>query len=106
MSKEVAVCKVEDLRPGEGKYFPVGDREIALFLLGGRKVLAIDNVCPHMGGNLAAGQVHNGVVTCPLHRWTFDLASGRCPEAPEVAVDTFAVDVRDGTVYVTIEESN
>ena len=35
--------------------------------------------CPHLGGDLARfGDLEAGVLTCTLHGWRFDLASGRC----------------------------
>jgi UDP-MurNAc hydroxylase len=35
--------------------------------------------CPHLRADLAsAGTVENGVLTCSLHDWKFDLATGRC----------------------------
>ena len=43
---------------------------------------ALDARCPHAGGPLADGIVADGCVTCPLHDWRFDLASGerRAPD--------------------------
>ena len=35
--------------------------------------------CPHLRADLAqAGTVENGILTCSLHDWKFDLATGRC----------------------------
>ncbi|MCF8540157.1 MAG: Rieske 2Fe-2S domain-containing protein [Aurantimicrobium sp.] len=35
--------------------------------------------CPHLRADLSkAGTVENGVLTCSLHDWKFDLATGRC----------------------------
>ena len=35
--------------------------------------------CPHLRADLSkAGTIENGVLTCSLHDWKFDLASGRC----------------------------
>jgi nitrite reductase/ring-hydroxylating ferredoxin subunit len=53
----------------------VDDRVIAVF----RHVgfwYAIDGMCSHQGGPLAAGQVRDGCVTCPWHGWQYDLATG------------------------------
>ncbi|MGH9078151.1 MAG: Rieske 2Fe-2S domain-containing protein [Acidimicrobiales bacterium] len=41
--------------------------------------------CPHLGGDLARfGEVAGGVLTCTLHGWRFDLATGRCLTAEGV----------------------
>ena len=34
------------------------------------------SVCPHMGGPLEQGRIQNGEVTCPWHRYRFDLSTG------------------------------
>jgi UDP-MurNAc hydroxylase len=35
--------------------------------------------CPHLRADLSkAGTIENGVLTCSLHDWKFDLATGRC----------------------------
>ena len=45
--------------------------------------------CPHLGGDLARfGEVEGGVLTCTLHGWRFDLASGRCLTAERTGLRT------------------
>lgn len=40
-------------------------------------IYAINNKCPHMGGNLAKGKLDGTVVTCPLHGSQFDVTNGK-----------------------------
>lgn len=44
--------------------------------------LAAEAFCPHMFGPLWEGTLGEGRVTCPWHRWTFDLETGRCVDSP------------------------
>ncbi|MGH3520109.1 MAG: Rieske 2Fe-2S domain-containing protein [Haloechinothrix sp.] len=37
--------------------------------------------CPHMGGNLADGQVKGNTIACPFHDWRWS-GNGRCAEIP------------------------
>jgi nitrite reductase (NADH) small subunit len=53
---------------------PFGD--IAVFRTGDGAVFALRDRCPHKQGPLSQGIVHGRSVTCPLHGWTIDLASG------------------------------
>ena len=53
---------------------PSGD--IAVFRTGDGQVFALRDRCPHKQGPLSQGMVHGRSVTCPLHGWTIDLASG------------------------------
>jgi len=53
--------------------------------------------CPHLGGDLARfGEASDGVLTCTLHGWRFDLASGRCLTADRFHLETGPVPPGDG----------
>jgi UDP-MurNAc hydroxylase len=40
---------------------------------------AMERYCPHRQADLSVfGEVEDGVLTCTLHGWQFDLASGEC----------------------------
>ncbi|ACZ43725.1 Rieske (2Fe-2S) domain protein [Thermobaculum terrenum ATCC BAA-798] len=40
--------------------------------------------CPHLKADLTRfGEVHDGILTCRLHGWQFDLATGRCLTSPD-----------------------
>jgi nitrite reductase (NADH) small subunit len=60
---------------------------IAVFRTEADEVFALDDRCPHKGGPLSQGIVHDRAVTCPLHNWVIDLATGqaRAPDAGRVA---------------------
>jgi UDP-MurNAc hydroxylase len=39
----------------------------------------IERFCPHRQADLTRfGEIDDGVLTCSLHHWQFDLATGRC----------------------------
>lgn len=43
--------------------------------------------CPHLGGDLARfGRVEDGVLTCTLHGWRFELSTGRCLNSEDVTL--------------------
>ncbi len=50
---------------------------------------AIDDLCPHMGASLGAGEVHDGAVLCPWHAWRFGLCDGAWRDNPKLKVDRF-----------------
>ena len=57
----------------------VGTRPIAVFRVGGRLV-AVDNVCRHVGNPIDDGIVEAGCLTCPWHGWRYDLRDRRAPD--------------------------
>ena len=101
----IRVTEIENIPLREGRAVQIGDREIAIFNLGGRFVAA-DNACPHRGGPLADGIVSGTHVVCPLHAYRVCLESGNVTK-PEVCikVDTFEVRVEAGVVMVDVDEA-
>jgi nitrite reductase (NADH) small subunit len=83
-----SLCELGELREGQGRYAEVGGFQLAVFLYRGQ-VYVIDNTCPHAGGNLAAGHVEEGCAVCPLHRWSFQLDSGKLEGSAAVMVQTY-----------------
>jgi nitrite reductase (NADH) small subunit len=83
-----SLCDLDELKEGEGKYAEVGGFRLAVFLHVGQ-VYVLDNYCPHAGGNLAAGWVHDGCAVCPWHSWPFRLDNGELRDSPGVKVTTY-----------------
>jgi nitrite reductase (NADH) small subunit len=95
--------KLDDFPVGESRCVPVKDAQVGLFRTGDG-LFAIDNFCPHRGAPLHDGFVTDGVVTCPWHQWQFQLADGICKNIPKVRVTTYPVEVRDGAIWVNLED--
>ncbi len=101
MSEFVTVARVGQICEGRGRRFVVGQREVALFLVGG-KYYALDDYCPHMGASLGSGEVHNGAVVCNQHLWAFRLEDGACLDVPRLTAETFEVRVEGDQIQVRI----
>lgn len=67
---------VSQLPPGNMKLIKSSGSDILVANAGG-KIYAIDNKCPHMGGNLSKGKLEGAIVTCPLHGTQIDVSSGK-----------------------------
>jgi nitrite reductase (NADH) small subunit len=55
---------------------------IAVFRTEGDAIFALDDKCPHRGGPLSQGIVHDRAVACPLHNWVISLETGEA-RAPD-----------------------
>ena len=73
---------------------------IAVFRTDEAEVFATSNTCPHRGGPLSEGIVHERKVTCPLHNRVFSLESGEAQGADEGRIVVYPVKVTDGRVLL------
>ena len=100
MSNYVTVAQVGSIPEGEGRTFTVGERLVAVFNHGG-EYFAIDDLCPHMGASLGAGEVDaDGTVTCPWHAWRFCVRDGTWADNSVLKVDAFDVRVEGDEIQV------
>jgi nitrite reductase (NADH) small subunit len=97
----VAVCRLEEVPEGRGLSAEVDGLRIAVFKDGGQ-VFALSGRCPHENGSMGHGWVEEGEAVCPLHRWRFRLASGRCTTVRGASLHRFACEVREGQVWVAV----
>ncbi|MFV0490532.1 MAG: nitrite reductase small subunit NirD [Pseudorhodobacter sp.] len=73
---------------------------IALFRTAEAEVFAASNTCPHKGGPLSEGIVHDQKVTCPLHNWVFDLNTGEAEGTDDGRIATYPVRVEAGRILI------
>jgi toluene monooxygenase system ferredoxin subunit len=87
---------------------------MAAFFLEGREVLivrdargtlhAMDGLCPHEESPLVDGDFDGAVLTCLMHMWSFDIATGRAINPPGCRLARYAVMAEDDGIFVDIEE--
>lgn len=100
MSNWIAVGQLADIPAQGSRIVELEGRRIALFRTVDDQVHALIDRCPHKGGQLSQGMVCGGRVTCPLHNWQIELASGEAV-APDVGkARTLPVRVEAGVLYV------
>ncbi|MCA9232536.1 MAG: Rieske (2Fe-2S) protein [Planctomycetales bacterium] len=105
MPKYVTVAKVGAVPIGQGATFPLGDRLVAIFNRDGT-YFAIDDLCPHMGASLGAGELDEaGIVTCPWHAWRFDVCNGIWCDNPRLSIDSFPVRIEGDEIQVQLPEA-
>ncbi len=103
MSEFVTVAKVGSIPEGRGATVVVDGRLVALFYADGQ-YYAIDDLCPHMGASLGAGEVYDGLVSCPWHAWRFKVCDGTWADNPKLKVDRFDVRVVGDDIQVRAPE--
>ncbi len=84
-----------------------------LFELRGEKIVitrtskgyfAVQDRCPHNGASLSKGFCSkNNEIICPLHRYSFDLQSGRSTSGGSYALKTYPIEIKADGVYLGIK---
>ncbi len=101
---EERVASTQDLSDGQMTTVLVGGKKVLLARVAGR-FYATAARCPHWGGALPEGTLHETHLLCPLHQGTFDVRSGDLLEPPPLdGIAAFRVRVDGPDVYVDRSE--
>lgn len=73
---------------------------VAVFRTAEEEVFATSNTCPHRGGPLSEGIVHDRKVTCPLHNLVFSLETGEAQGTDEGRIATYPVRIKEGRILI------
>jgi nitrite reductase/ring-hydroxylating ferredoxin subunit len=112
------VARVDEIPPGGRKIVRLEGREVGVFNLNG-DFHALKSSCPHQGARVCLGKIvgtalpsgvyefrygrEGQILRCPWHEWEYDIATGEAVHDPAVRVKTYAVEVTDDQVVVTID---
>lgn len=102
MNNWTKVVAVEDVPRLGARIIRTDTMDIALFRTASDDIFALKDHCPHKGGPLSQGIVHDKTVTCPLHNWKIDLASGEAQAPDQGCSHRFPVKVENGVIYIQL----
>lgn len=101
----IVVAQIDEIEAGAAKEVLARGRILAIFRTE-NGWFALDGICPHQGGPLAEGQVHDGCVTCPWHGWQYELATGTHTVSGRPLAETFPIREREGNVEVQLKRES
>jgi phenylpropionate dioxygenase-like ring-hydroxylating dioxygenase large terminal subunit len=81
-------------------------KEYLVYRNANNELIAMKNVCPHMGARLSDGEIKEGRVVCPFHKWEFG-SDGQCESNPftgcrikNAKSTTYPITERHGLVFI------
>jgi nitrite reductase (NADH) small subunit len=103
MSNWIDIVSLDDIPRLGSRVIRTDTMDVALFRTRDDQVFALRDTCPHKGGPLSQGIVHGTSVTCPLHNWKIDLATGRALGPDEGCTNVFDTRVENGRVLLALK---
>ncbi|MCB1789313.1 MAG: nitrite reductase small subunit NirD [Gammaproteobacteria bacterium] len=100
MSNWIDIAALEDIPQLGARVIKTDTVDIAVFRTASDQVFALKDECPHRKGPLSQGIVHDTTVTCPLHNWKIDLASGQAKAPDEGCSRSYPVKIENGRVLL------
>ncbi|MCB1755944.1 MAG: nitrite reductase small subunit NirD [Gammaproteobacteria bacterium] len=104
MNNWTEIARLEDIPKLGARVVKTQTVNIAVFRTRDDQVFALKDECPHRKGPLSQGIVHDTTVTCPLHNWKIDLASGEARAPDQGCSRSFPVKVENGLVYLGLTD--
>jgi nitrite reductase (NADH) small subunit len=102
MSDWIEITQLDEIPVLGSRVVKTAGMDIAIFRTSDDRVFAVRDACPHKQGPLSQGIVHGTSVTCPLHNWKIDLASGEALGADEGCTNVYDTKVENNMVYLRI----
>lgn len=109
--KWVKVAEITDVPADGGAAVKLGNQQIALFHFSEKdEWFACQNLCPHkqqlvLARGIVGDKSGAPVVACPMHKRSFDLASGKCLD-DDSCVSVYSVKAEAGGVWLDAQQLN
>ena len=103
MSNWIEIGTLNDIPVLGSRVVRTASGDIAVFRTADDEVFALDDRCPHKGGPLSQGIVHNKRVTCPLHNFVIELKSGTAVAPDEGCTRAHPTRVENDIVWLGVQ---
>jgi toluene monooxygenase system ferredoxin subunit len=95
----IDVMASEDLWIGEMIELDTDAGPLLLINLDG-SIFAYENRCPHKGARLGRGELVNGIIVCPNHRWEFCARGGHGVNPSGTQLNQHAARIVGGRIQI------
>jgi len=99
--KKIKIAAMNDIKPGTARQVRLLGRYFAVFNINGT-YYGLEGMCKHMKAPLCGGELDGTIVTCPMHQWKYDVATGACLTEDWAALKTYPVELHDQDIYLIL----
>lgn len=89
------VIAIDVLKEDEVTYVHADDRDLFIYY-GNETAKVFDSRCPHQVTNIPELALEDCILTCPKHKWKFDIRTGECIEKGNRPLNQFESRVVEG----------
>jgi len=87
------VIAIDALKEDEVTYVHADDRDLFIYY-GNETAKVFDSRCPHQVTNIPELALEDCILTCPKHKWKFDIRTGECIEKGNRPLESRVVEGR------------
>ncbi len=98
----IEVGTINDIPRQGARVVRGSDGDIAVFRTGKDEIFALRDHCPHKGGPLSQGIVHDKKVTCPLHNWNISLDTGLAIAPDEGCAARYLIKLEGEKIFLSL----
>jgi toluene monooxygenase system ferredoxin subunit len=95
------VATLAELWDGEMTALEIEGQLVLLVNVNGA-IRAYADSCPHLGTRLSQGSFKRNALTCSTHGWEFDARSGQGINPKAACLESFAVKVENGDIFIDV----
>ena len=88
-----------ELKPGVSLVKDCDGRDFFIYKDNG-DILVYDSHCPHQATNIPEMALQGFELTCPLHKWKFDIRTGACTDKGNRPLEVFESKLENGSLMV------
>lgn len=103
-SEWIKVGTLQNIPVRGARCFKHNDVNYAVFRNSDDAIYVLKDSCPHKGGPLSQGIVHDGSVTCPLHNWVISLETGQAQGADKGKTPCYPSRIIDNEIQVQLAD--
>lgn len=99
----IRVATIESHESQPLKSYSVFGRKVGIFRREDGSYYGIETNCKHQGADLLTGLIEGSVVTCPRHKWRYDLLTGQCLSNDSPPLRQYEVVVDGDSLKIAIQ---